>query len=85
MISQLKVPHIIAGASVFTVALAWNEAFKTAVHSMLLPEKDTIISMFIYAIVTTIIVMFVILILQHTEKTVKYFSSNNTHKLDHSS
>ena len=83
MVSQLKIPHIIAGACVFTVALAWNDAFKTAAKALMLPKRETVITMFVYAIVTTLVVMLVIIMLQHAEKTVKHLISNNTHKLDH--
>ena len=77
----INIPVIIATSASFTVALAWNEAFKTAIHELLLPTKETILSMFAYAIITSIIVILFLIVISHAEKTVSKYTNNHSNTI----
>jgi Family of unknown function (DUF5654) len=63
------------GALGFTVALAWNDAVRTAVHSVF-PRTDTAgtaRATFVYAILVTLLVIFAVAVLNRARRLVHEF------------
>jgi hypothetical protein len=49
---------ILAGFS-FVAGLAWNEAIKALIDTVFVLDKDTLLAKFVYAIVVTVLIIFV--------------------------
>jgi len=52
----------------FVVGLAWNDAVQTLVKTIFSQEENTIIAKFIYALIITVVLVFVSLHLDKKEK-----------------
>lgn len=60
------------GALGFTIALAWNDAVRTAVHSVFPPAdtKGAARATFVYAILVTLLVVFAVAVLNRARRLV---------------